>query len=94
MTLVQKVHDLQHNNLHSKSEYLTNKSLSSQPGLLYYTFLYTVIIIHMMNKPCIVLCIYTWRNISIYYRTQIAIKPIRLHRYSPSSQVTDIPLTV
>ena len=42
---------------------------------------------------CIVLCIYTQRNISIHYRTQSAIKPIRLHRYSPNSQVTDIPLT-
>ena len=44
-------------------------------------------------EKCNVMCIYTQRNISIYYRTQSAIKPIRLHRYSPNSQVIDIPLT-
>ena len=44
-------------------------------------------------KVLILLCIYTQRNISIYYRTQSAISPIRLYRYSPNSQVTDIPLT-
>ena len=41
----------------------------------------------------LLLCIYTQRNIAIYYRTQNAIKPIRLYRYSPNSQVTHIPLT-
>ena len=39
-----------------------------------------------------VLCIYTQRNISMYYRTQSAIWPIRLHKYSQTHKLLTFPL--
>ena len=45
------------------------------------------------NIGLLLLCIYTQRKISIYYRTKSAILTNPLYRYNPNSQVTDIPLT-
>ena len=36
-------------------------------------------------------CIFTQRNISMYYRTQSAIRPIRLHKYSPTVKLLTFP---